>query len=678
MSNTYLIPDNWRVHIGNQILESIQEPSNTAYYLFVADHVTRGDSGIPAPVDDPEEIFISAYRNMIFGKRITSADASMMIRNIPYSSNTAYAQYNDADPLLGEKDYYAITNAGSYSHVWKCLENDNGGNSAVTPEIGDVDENNEVFSLSDGYRWKYMYSVGSANVAKFATSSYFPLGSNADVIAAAVPGAIDVVEVLEEGAGYDNYMTGTFSTGDIRVNGNTVLYNLTSNSTARSTNGFYTGCMLYISTGTGVGQYKLIIDYFTNANGKFAVLESEFDTTPVNADGFEVYPWVTIHGDGQESTNAYARALINSTGNSVYRVEMLDRGAGYQFAQANVLANAVVGVDTVAEVRPIYSSQGGHGSSPETELRAGGLCFSVKISNSESNTIPFTNQFQQYGIIRDPSFANVQIGLSNTNLTPFAVDETVCKITNRLLIPGNATVNVANTTLTHATGNFTEQFMVGDSVYLVGTDSEEIMFNEIASVTNSSHMLLTTNCSFTDTNTSIHLANVEGECEVLERVSNTTIRVNGVNFQLETGDLLVGCTSGAKGQVANTKINDVARTGLWSTFVGMYKYTGSYSSGTFVNNEKVFEGANLASSTANASLHSAVSNGSTIVVYLSNVVGTFSSQIVGYNSGAVFSLGETFDPEITFGEGRVVYLENTAQIERSAITSENFNIVMKF
>jgi hypothetical protein len=672
---TSLVPDNWRVFVGNQVIDSVTEQSNNAYYLFISQHVTNLDTVLPDALDDPQQVYVDVYHNMIAGKRFNSNDVSPMIRNIPYVAGVYYDMYDDGDPLLATKNYYAITNAGSFYHVWKVLDNNNQSNSTIPPNFSDIDVNDELYQTADGYRWKYMYSVDSTTVAKFGTSQYFPYVANTTVSSIAVDGSIDVIQVQVGGQGYNNYLRGTFSSGDIRVGGNTVIYGLNSNAIASTVNGFYTGCLIYITTGTGIGQFRQIVDYYSSSNGKFAVVNSEFTVTPTNSDQFEVYPNVIIQGDGQQASNAVARALVNAVGNSIYRIEMLSRGSKYQYIKANVVANNVVGVITPATVRAIYSPAGGHGYDQGIELRSKAMCFAMKLSNSESNTIPTTNQFQQYGILRDPVFANVKVTIANNNLNIFTVGETVAKVDLTLMAVGANTSG--NTTVSLTGGFFDQQLIPGQYVFLWGQASTtEMQLIQVNSVINSSSFTIASNCTFTDANTYVYSAQLLGNAKVITHISNTTFFISNLSSQWINGDEIIGLTSGAYGLINTTSINDVAK-GL-NTFVGMHKYTGSYVSGLFVENEKIYEGPSLAASTANASIHSAISNGSTIVVYASNQVGIFNNQIIGANSGAVFTLGSSYSPDIQFGSGKVLYLENISAVTRNVSHSENFGVVFTF
>lgn len=557
-----------------------------------------------------------------------------------------------------------------------CLDNNLSNTSTVTPEFGDIDVHDEVYQTSDGYRWKYMYSVTDAQVTRFATSQWFPLIANSEVANAATDGSIDVVRIQEVGEGYDNYLTGTFSAGDIRVNGNTLTYALTGNSTASSVNGFYTGCNLYISAGTGAGQYATITDYYSNANGKYAVIDVEFDTTPTNASEYEVYPTVSITGSSRQTINAYARALVNSVGNSIYRVEMLSRGLHYDYAVANVIANTVVGVITVANVQPAYSPPGGHGYDAASELGAAAVSVSVRFSNSESNTIPVVNGFRQIGLMRDPLFQDVRVAFSSANGI-FTNEESARTFTKKYLANG-AVTNSAIANVTLSGGVLDTQLSANDWVYLkssAGTDHQLIQVN---SVTNSSHFVLTANALFSCSSVSIYLANVGPLMYVSNVITANVVEFSNVVTEIAANNEIVGLSSGAWGTV-----NSISRSGVtkgFSTFVQMHKYIGSYDSGTFTQDEKVYQGTSLANSTANASLHSAVSNAGSIEVYVSNQVGIFTTTdpLKGNTSGASFTIATAYGPEIAFGSGKHLYIENMSMVERTASNTEQIALVFRF
>lgn len=490
-----LVTKNHRLHVARQVFESVSEPANTAYYVFFGNHLEyANDDIITQPVDSVNEM-IDVYKNMIFGKRISSNDIKLMIPRNNYVSNKVYDMYDDlsgeANVSLFNSNYYAVVNADAFYHVFKCLENNNGSNSTVQPEFSEIDASDEVYQTSDGYVWKYMYSVDSATVSKFATTEYFPVVPNTTVQSYAREGVINVIKVEHAGRGYDNYCNGSFRIDDLRVDGNTIVYSINSSLSANTTNNYYNGCYLYITAGIGVGQYSKIIDYSVNSTVKAVTLDSPFSVPPKVGSKFEITPSVKIIGDGEQSTNAVARAIINTAGNSIHRVEMLSLGSGYKFAIASVVAHPVVDVANNAILRPIYSPPGGHGFDVASELGATRLGFSTKFSNSDVD-IPKTNDFRTIGILKDPIFANVTIEYDSTS-GAFIPDEIVYKVSG-IKITNTATVNSTTSIITDTNSDFVNQLDVGEYIYL--TDGYTYQLATVNSIVNSSYITINSNGYF--------------------------------------------------------------------------------------------------------------------------------------------------------------------------------------
>lgn len=673
---TSLLTTNYKLHVAQQLLESINEQSNTAYYIYVAEHVPR-NGAITTPDDSVRGTTVDVYRNMIFGKRVAQSDAALMIRNIPYELNKEFAMYDDLDADLISKDFYCFVNEGSYYHCFKCLDNNFNSSSTFEPLITYASSaDNFTFRLSDGYLWKYMFSVTETMYDKFATDEYAPVANNTEVSTSATDGSIDVVLIANTGRGYDNHVAGTFSATSVRVGGNNIIYSISDNTAITQVNGFYTDCILYLSTGTGAGQFANITNYYSNGAGSFVMLDSPFLTAPLNGTTYQINPRVNISGSGSESVTAIARALINTTSsNSIYRVEMLVLGEGYDFITANVSSNSVVGVDTIAELRPIYSPVGGHGKDSARELNSSRISFSVRVSNNESNTIVTNNGYQKIGLLRDPIFANVNIELSNT-YSSFLFDENVFKI-DPLRINTNATINTSSSTISSNTGDFSNQLSTGDYVYIYSSDGSNHQLGVVNSVTNSTVFSITSNGLFNSTDAVVNLANPITNCVVTEAANSTNILVANVIGTFSSNDTIIGFSSGAKSTVNAVSRNDVTKG--FNTFIQMYKYKAALVSETFDENEKIYQGT-LANQTANATLHSAGIEGGTLVLYTTNQIGSFttSTNVFGSNSSAIAVINTIYEPELVFGSGDILYVENIEYVERENDQSETFRLIFEF
>lgn len=671
-----VVTQKYKLHMARQILESISEVSNSVYYVFTSNHIPRETSGIPEINETMQSLQFDPYRNMQFGKRVSANDACLVIRNIPYESNVVYQMYDDAVTHLDSTDYYVVVNADSFYHVFKCLDNNRNGISNIEPNFAHISgSNTEVYQTSDGYRWKYMCSSASSVKDKFGTSEWFPFVANSEVQNAAVDGAIDIIKVEGTGSGYRNYLTGTFTGSHIRVGGNPRLYEI-ANSVVHQTNGFYTGCLLYLGTGTGSGQYATVSDYFSNSVGSFIVLDSEFSQVPTNGTTWELNPKVVVSGYGRTIVNAVARALVNTVAsNSIFRVEVLNRGSGYQFASARVVANSVIGITSPAIVRPIKAPYGGHGYDAASDLGVTSIMFSVKFQNTESNTITSSNFFQQIGVIRDPIFGNTVFQVSSTN-GMFIASETVHKI-NPKRCASNATINTSSSVVTDVDADFENQFSEGDYVYMQGSNGTVHMLSMVESVTNSSTMNLISNGFFACTETLVFQANVSSNAIFEVQSNSSMIHVSNVHGIFQSDDVFIGYQSGGFATISSVIRSGVEKT--FNTFIQMVKLVGTLSSGTFTPNERVYQGSSLSTASATGILHSTRVDGGTLVLYITNPTGQFvPGQLIGTTSLAVASLNTIHSPEINEGSGEIMFLENIAPVNRQEDQSETVQINFSF
>ena len=456
-----LVPAEFKTHLINQIIESVTERANTAYYAFVGDHETVASTleEINQPSETVRQLNSEVFRNMIFGKKMTASDIRFVVNRNNWVSGTVYEMYDDQLTELQDKNFYVLVDEGSFKHVYKCLYNNNGAESTSKPLFANAKYDGDLYisgddyyETADGYQWKYMYSITSTVFNKFATEKYIPVVANTVVQDNAIEGSIDVVKVTFTGKQYDNYITDAkFEVADINRITSTIIDGAAigsaeahfdsarANQTYRlklgseQTTDFYKNTVLYITSGVGSGQYRTIDKsaYISDLGGVFAQLDEQFTILPNETSTYEVMPKVQIIGDGNQTANAEARAIIDpAASNSVNKVEMLDVGKNYSFASASVLTgnpasnNGITISPTAATIRPIIPPQGGHGANTVIEFGARRLSFYMKYNRDEAGLIEPTNSFAQFGIIRDPQFANVAIYTTDTS-GDFVDDETL-------------------------------------------------------------------------------------------------------------------------------------------------------------------------------------------------------------------------------------------------------------
>ena len=247
-----LISEQFRIHNAQQFEEAFSEASATNMYFFLgrpqewdvttvagatsyvgqsagSQHsssylATPDENNPPTPIDSlryEKEIF----DDMISLKRIQSSDVRLVIPRYNWTSGVTYSMYRsnysadykansageNATQLYGGK-YYVVNDY----KVYKCIYN---GSSPANPSgtastVAPTGTGTTIFSTADGYKWKFLYSIGTDDVIKFFTTSYMPLPfawgvggagdptNGVDVKTAAVDGAIDTVVIKNGGSGY--------------------------------------------------------------------------------------------------------------------------------------------------------------------------------------------------------------------------------------------------------------------------------------------------------------------------------------------------------------------------------------------------------------------------------------------------------------------------------------------
>lgn len=389
------------------------------------------------PPDNEQYLQYEAHRKFIGAKKINVTDVSHVAPRYDWVSGTVYSMYRDTDIDMYDRPYYVFTNE---FNVYKCLYNNKGAPSTVKP----TGFSTTPFTTSDGYTWKYMYTVSLGEANKFLTSVHIPVKTlNADdgsvesarqlaVQNASVNGAINIIETVDVGSNYLQVANGVVEAG-----GKFTLRVSLPNSTQGISpiDNIYNGSSVYIISGTGAGQLRRIIDY--SGATRTLVVNTAFSTTPNTDSRVIISPTITIIGDGS-GAKAYTR-VDPSTG-SIANVAIVDTGRGYTRAQAIISANSIHGTGATANV--VISPVGGHGSDPIRELAADKVMLNVQFNGSEgisangNGYIPSNTEFRTISIMKDPVLkvdANnntVQVeSIANTSNSPQSL-----RLTSRLTI----------------------------------------------------------------------------------------------------------------------------------------------------------------------------------------------------------------------------------------------------
>jgi len=349
-----VITDQIRVLNATNFVSGISTTDNS-YYVFIGlpnatDVASDWNTNTPSPIDNFDE-HDNIYDTLISAKKITSSDVLRVIKKISWTSGTIYEMYrpdysiNKLSPQtsstsLYNTNYYAMN---SDFRVYECIYNgalpSNSGAGVISleePTHTDLQPRLE----SDGYIWKYLYTIKPSDIIKFDSAEYIPVpadwGTNtavADVRNAAVDGKIETV-VIEDVTNASYQFNGTKNAVPIRGDGSDGLASVTfingKPSAVQVTNG-----------GSGYSFATLDLDdVVTGSGASFSVI-----VPPPGGHGADIYREL-----GANKVLVYSR-IENSditnpdfpTGNQFARIGILENPQ--QFGSSNLLtASSASGV----------------------------------------------------------------------------------------------------------------------------------------------------------------------------------------------------------------------------------------------------------------------------------------------------------------------------------------------
>lgn len=305
--------------------------------------------------------------NMLFLKKITAGDISLVAKRYQWAANTVYHTW-DHTLNMSAVPFYVIT---STNDVFKCLSNNANAPSTVEP----FEKSVYPVTTADGYIWKFMYSVPYFKVRQFITNEFIPV-QKALSDTFYKRGAVDFVNVIDGGTGYtDGDTTYTTITGATTGGGFAATVTVGTAgviTTVNITNG-----------GTGyTSGARLAI---TSAGGVEAVL------TPVIVGGVITSVTITNGGFGY-STNDVVNAVLGGavidvsvdSHGTIVKATITDAGIGY------------VGNPTINVISPVGTGKYGN-------------------ANAILQAVAFQGSIQHVNII-DPG-----IDLQQSTLTSIAV-----------------------------------------------------------------------------------------------------------------------------------------------------------------------------------------------------------------------------------------------------------------
>jgi hypothetical protein len=211
---------NLDIFVAKQVKESVSEPLSANVYLAFGRAGAWANDAAPPQANTSTKNTNDVWKNMIGAKRLTGNNIRHAIPRVNWISGIVYDEYNDLLDSLELHDlnynFYVVT---PEYNVFKCLSNNNGVASTVMPNILVTTTH---FQTSDGYIWKYMYTLSAEEKLRFLTQSFIPVKTITEndnsqqwlVQENAIDGAIHVIKITNGGSNYTANDVAVTITGD--------------------------------------------------------------------------------------------------------------------------------------------------------------------------------------------------------------------------------------------------------------------------------------------------------------------------------------------------------------------------------------------------------------------------------------------------------------------------------
>lgn len=228
-----------------------------------------GTEVVPTPADSITSS-VQCWDNAIVAKRMSLNDISFVVPRRNWTLNIEYDTYDS-----GNGNYYVLN---SKDQVFKCLDNNDGAASTDEPQLflSSTSLEEPYFETTDGYKWKYMYTLNTSQKERFLTADWMPVTYNKFVRAAALDRSIDIVKVTNSG---NNYVDGsTQSIITVVGDGSGAVLK------ANVSNGHIQNVIVQ-SRGLNYTKANLVFTDITGGNGSGA--EATVSLAPQNGHGYD-------------------------------------------------------------------------------------------------------------------------------------------------------------------------------------------------------------------------------------------------------------------------------------------------------------------------------------------------------------------------------------------------------
>lgn len=278
---TAIITNRLKRQFVDQLFDDIND-GNSKYYIGVGRSEDWDSSDTPpTPLNTEREI-----RNARFGVQAvkSAANVSFVVPRYNWSSGSIYSAYDDAVVGYPTNSYYVLTDENS---VYMCVQQGrNAAGTAVTSTVKPTGTATNVFRTSDGYAWKYLYTIGALQGVNFTSANFIPVQKILDSAGAPGLSAIEVNQAQTQDAAVQGEIVGVAVTNGGSGYTSAPAVSFIGNNTGKSAS----------ATATVAGGIVVKIEMDDSGTGK--ALGAGYD-----------YASISVTGGG--GSGAIARAILS-------------------------------------------------------------------------------------------------------------------------------------------------------------------------------------------------------------------------------------------------------------------------------------------------------------------------------------------------------------------------------
>lgn len=337
--------------VVSQILdEMLYQRSSYYYFLGKIDAWNIGDETPPiAPINSTNEDVI-IRNNMVYLRKIEPNDVSLVSTRYDWNSGDVYDCW-DHTIDMSTRPFYVVTDD---FYVYKCLDNNNGAVSTVKPTSTSL----FPFRTSDGYLWKYMFTVPSFKRTKFQSRGRLPV-QRALTDTFYNKGAVEQVVVSQPGSGYFDVQLTTVSVSGTTTGSGALAEitevdsfgAITEISVISGGSNYTKGAYVTITSGdlwqSGASVTSGDTIYYENKVYIVGVSGTLGENAPTHVSGTELNGTATLTYDRVAGFNAVIKAQTSD--GEVNELTIINPGVGYTVGDT---VNILVGG---AELLPVVS-----------------------------------------------------------------------------------------------------------------------------------------------------------------------------------------------------------------------------------------------------------------------------------------------------------------------------------